>query len=224
MGKRDRVYSVDFEGNGTSNGDQMLSVNCENNENTSNGDQEEITLIKKVPCDKDVSQTMKTRNEQRKQRCEILVDFIKSEKMKKYLTEIFHGKRASALHSSYHGSVRDKNKIKNPGFGPISDEEQRSEVLDTLLSWLGELRESVAENVDYTMDVWVPEAIVYALISVKKYSRGRAWDMFHKGIRFTKEEYGKAHQAILEAANRISPEDKEMYESKLQEKIAMWTP
>lgn len=34
---------------------------------------------------------------------------------------------------------------------------QRSEVLDTLLSWLGELRQSVAENVDYTMDVWVPE-------------------------------------------------------------------
>lgn len=49
--------------------------------------------------------------------------------LQKYLTEIFHGKRASALHSSYHGSLRDKNKIRNPGFGPISDEEQVSAIV-----------------------------------------------------------------------------------------------
>lgn len=61
MGKRDRVYSVDFEANCTNNGDQILPVNWEDDENSSNGDQEEITLGKEVPSDIGVSQTMKAR-------------------------------------------------------------------------------------------------------------------------------------------------------------------
>lgn len=86
------------------------------------------------------------------------------------------------------GSLKKRESIKYQGFGPIDAEHQIDLLVQTFSDWLKGLPLPSFEIIGYVFDVWVPEAIVYGLKKLKGYSKSRAWEMFHKGVRSTKEE------------------------------------
>ncbi|XP_062599392.1 uncharacterized protein LOC134260880 [Saccostrea cucullata] len=73
---------------------------------------------------------------------------------------------------------------------------------------------------NYVLDVWIPEAIVYAIIRLKKYTRKKAWQRFEKGVYITKKERAEVYKSrVLESAKRISPEDVQRYKENLKDRM-----
>lgn len=130
---------------------------------------------------------------------ENLVNFIKTDEMKNYLFDIFYKKKKSERHQKYfYGSVKEQNSLKYAGFGPIYSEEQEEEIVECTKDWLFEIPSDKRPPITYILDVWIPEAVVYAMIKVKKYCRKKAWEQFWKGTRTTKEERDRQHQSLLD--------------------------
>lgn len=151
---------------------------------------------------------------------ENLVNYIKSEEMKKYLLDIFYKRKNSTRHHAYfHGTIKEKNGLRYAGFGPIYNEEQEEEIVDTTKKWLYELPKKDVPDISYILDVWIPEAVVYALIKVKGYSRKKAWLQFEKGVSMTKVEKERQHQSMMEFIGYTEEEKQEVRE-KAQQRMA----
>ncbi|XP_062593067.1 uncharacterized protein LOC134254550 [Saccostrea cucullata] len=163
------------------------------------------------------------RYEKIKERNESLVKFLKSSEVKQYLLDILREKKKSEKHTTYrYGLSKARDGLKNPGFGPIADEEQHEDILNTMLAWYTQETKVASDEFpdwNYVLDVWIPEAIVYALIKLKKYTRKKAWQRFEKGVYITKKERAEVHKSILESAKRISPEDVQRYEENLKDRM-----
>ncbi|XP_033749857.1 PWWP domain-containing DNA repair factor 3B-like [Pecten maximus] len=151
------------------------------------------------------------RYEKMKRRNENLIAYIKSEEMKNYLEQIYHGKKRSERHTKYHSSrTKEKASIRHAGFGPIADEEQQDDIITTLIKWHQEVQGQTPDelpNYDYVMDVWIPEAIIQGLIKAKGYMRGKATEKFAKGVILSKGEKERVHRSLIESAKHISRED-----------------
>ncbi|XP_069138182.1 PWWP domain-containing DNA repair factor 3A-like [Argopecten irradians] len=158
------------------------------------------------------------RYEKIKARNENLILYIKSEEMRTYLVQIYQGKRKSERHTKYHSNrTKVKDGIRHAGFGPIADEEQQDDIYFTLITWYKEAKGLTTDELpdfDYVMDVWIPEAIIQALVKTKQYSRGRATEKFSRGVSLTKSERDRVHRSILESAKQISDEDWANHEEK----------
>lgn len=163
------------------------------------------------------------RYEKIKERNEPLVEFLKTNEVKDYLLDILREKKKSEKHTTYKfGLSKARDALKNPGFGPIADESQQEDVLFTMVNWYKQetkLSHKEIPDVNYVLDVWIPEGIVYALIKMKKYSRKKAWEQFEKGVFMTKREKAEVHESLLESASRISPEDRQRYEENLRNRM-----
>lgn len=163
------------------------------------------------------------RYEKIKERNEPLVEFLKTNEVKDYLLDILREKKKSEKHTTYKfGLSKARDALKNPGFGPIADESQQEDILFTMVNWYKQetkLSPKEIPDVNYVLDVWVPEGIVYALIKMKKYSRKKAWEQFEKGVFMTKREKAEVHESLLESASRISPEDIQRYEENLRHRM-----
>ncbi|XP_056022157.1 uncharacterized protein LOC130055028 [Ostrea edulis] len=163
------------------------------------------------------------RYEKIKERNRSLVEFLKSSEVKQYLLEILWEKRRSDKHMVYKlGRSKERDRLKNPGFGPVADEDQQEDVLYTMMEWYRQetkLSDNEIPDVSYVIDVWIPEGIVYGLMKRKKYTPKKAWEQFEKGVYMTKKEKAEVHRSLLESAKRISPEDVQRYEANIQDRI-----
>ncbi|XP_067664340.1 PWWP domain-containing DNA repair factor 3B-like [Haliotis asinina] len=161
--------------------------------------------------------------ERRKEKNKVLLDFIISEEMKEYLLAIYKGTKKSERHTQYHSSVRERDKLRHSGFGPIADEEQQDEITYKFVEWYKDYAGPTAD-IDYILDVWIPEAVVYSMIKRRSYGRSRAWEAFNKGCRLFKMEQRQIHQHLIETASNISPADARLYNERLQERMQLHMP
>lgn len=165
------------------------------------------------------------RYEKIKEKNASLVEFLKTNEVKQYLLDILREKKKSEKHTTYMcGRSKARDALKNPGFGPIADEDQQEDVLFTMVGWYKQetkLPEKEIPDVNYVLDVWIPEGIVFGLIKLRKYSRKKAWEQFEKGVYMTKREKAEIHQSILDSAKRVSAEDIQRYEENLQRRMEL---
>lgn len=137
------------------------------------------------------------RIEKQSEKTRPLTNFLVSEKTKDHLRKIFFGDIPSELHDRFLScSIRERAKMKHRGFGPIDDDEQIELLLSTYLTWLQEINNKPIHEVNYIFDVWVPEAVVFALKTLKGYSKKRAWEQFDKGVRRNKDDLRKLHEEM----------------------------
>ncbi|XP_013384163.1 PWWP domain-containing protein MUM1L1 isoform X1 [Lingula anatina] len=141
-----------------------------------------------------------------------LIEFIKSDTMKEYLTKIYHGEKQCDRHEQHKKCDSQRQKMKRQGTGPITDEDQLEEIHHCLSSLYRSV--SGSDKLDdyslsYVMDVWLVEAIIYALIKVKGYNRGRAEEMFKKGAWIYKAEKVLEHKMMLETTHKEEDEEEE---------------
>ena len=66
------------------------------------------------------------------------------------------------------------------------------------------------------------QGIVFVYQKFYRYTKKKAWEMFRKGPRRTKEEVQLMHNMIIEQANNISPEDKQRLQEKYEEREAQF--
>ncbi|XP_076103503.1 uncharacterized protein LOC143072465 isoform X2 [Mytilus galloprovincialis] len=164
------------------------------------------------PSAKEIARIRKMTEKQSK-----LVEFVKSEEMKNYLLDIFYERRKSELHQKFiHGTVKEKNSLRYAGFGPIYNEEQEEEIVEILKDWLYELPKKDIPDISYVLDVWIPEAIVYALIKTKSYGRTKAKEQFYKGVYMTKSERERQHQSLMEFRGYTAEEKEEALQKSQQ--------
>lgn len=98
---------------------------------------------------------------------------IRSKKVKAHLIQIAKGKKYSERHCKFHSTKASaRNSLKRvSGFGELADEKQHEELVALLISYHKELfGETLVAAVDYVFDVWLPEAMIYAVGKVKKLS------------------------------------------------------
>ncbi|XP_052101172.1 uncharacterized protein LOC127735131 isoform X2 [Mytilus californianus] len=202
--------------------DSNLQINCgPNSSDTENrlSDSEDILSNSPLPnyhslepSAKEIERLRKMTEKQSK-----LVDFVKSAEMKNYLLDIFYGKRKSELHQKFvRGTVKEKNSLRYAGFGPIYNEEQEEEIVEILKDWLYELPKKDIPDISYVLDVWIPEAVVYALIKTKSYGRKKAWEQFNKGVYMTKRERERQHQSLMEFRGYTEEEKQEALQKSQQ--------
>ncbi|XP_046336530.2 uncharacterized protein LOC124118461 isoform X2 [Haliotis rufescens] len=165
-------------------------------------------------------QVLSVMKERRKKKNKVLLDFIISEEMKEYLLGIYSGTKKSERHTKYRSSVRERDKLRHSGFGPIADEEQQDEITYKFVEWYKD-HACPSADIDYILDVWIPEAVVYSMIKRRSYGRSRAWEAFNKGCRLFKMEQRQIHQHLIETARNISPADARLYNERLQERIQL---
>ncbi|XP_046583869.1 uncharacterized protein LOC124291011 [Haliotis rubra] len=168
-------------------------------------------------------QVLNVMKERRKKKNKVLLDFIISEEMKEYLLAIYKGTKKSERHTQYHSSVRERDKLRHSGFGPIADEEQQDEITYKFVEWYKDYA-CPSADIDYILDVWIPEAVVYSMIKRRSYGRSRAWEAFSKGCRLFKMEQRQIHQHLIETAGNISPADARLYNERLQERMQLHMP
>ncbi|XP_060071149.1 PWWP domain-containing DNA repair factor 3B-like isoform X2 [Ylistrum balloti] len=163
------------------------------------------------PKDQERYEKMKTMNEN-------LIAYIKSEEMKKYLVQIYLGKKKSERHTMYFSDrTKEKSAIRHAGFGPIADEEQQDDIINTLMKWHQEVNGQSPDQLpsyDYVVDVWIPEAIIQGLVKSKGYRRGKAMEKFAKGVKLSKVERDRLHRSLIDNAKNISKEDWTNHEEK----------
>ncbi|KAK3601191.1 hypothetical protein CHS0354_004391 [Potamilus streckersoni] len=132
-----------------------------------------------------------------------LVDAILSEDCKAYLLDILHEKKKSLLHTIYKsGTSKQRAKIKNQSFGPLDEETQMDSIIFTMNKWLKDSQMfNGIDTTSYVFDVWVPEAVVFGLKKLHSYSTKKAWEMFGKGVKHTKEELQRVHDSIIRSVS-----------------------
>lgn len=135
-----------------------------------------------------------------------LTEFLVSKKCKTYLKKILDGTIKSTCDDIFwNGTSTQKKKMRHHGFGPLDDDAQIDHVLTTYIQWFNEIRDSRLSDthaVNYAFDVWLPEGIVYALKVMKGYSTKKAWSMFDKGVKRTKEELSLLRTSMVGCSNK----------------------
>lgn len=169
----------------------------------------------------ELSKKGQIRKEKIRRKTQKFVDFLLSSPCKEYLQSLFLEKTTSERHKIFlSGSVKEKAKLKHQGYGPIDDEDQIMTVLTTFSGWLKEVNKNRCLNDHaYIMDVWAPEAIVFAYQKYFTYTRKRAWELFFKGPRRTKEELILEQNIFFEQMKNLSPEKKHRMREREEEKL-----
>ncbi|XP_052794046.1 PWWP domain-containing DNA repair factor 3A-like isoform X2 [Mya arenaria] len=167
---------------------------CDASESASEGDGQEEAPGRKgktrEPRPKDIlSKKGEERLQKIKEKNENLLQFLLSEKMKVRLKMILRGKQPSTLHDIYtSGSMKERKKIMYRGFGPIENEDQIDHLVNCYLDLIRQMKLDPLKYINYVLDVWIPEAVIYGLTKLKGYGKKKAEEMFNKGVRRTKEE------------------------------------
>lgn len=204
-----------------SEGDEILTEDSSQQIETDTAETEDnnSVIITSITGPHGLSKKGEIRKEKVREKTQKLTDFLQSAACKEYLQGLFLEKTKSERHTTFvNGTVKEKYGLKHQGYGPIDDESQIMTLLMTYYEWLQEVNKSPYLNVnDYIMDVWVPEAIVFAYQKYFTYSKKKAWEMFFKGPRRTKEELQQMHDMIIEQANNMSPEDRQRFREREEE-------
>eukprot|EP00112_Aurelia_sp_Birch-Aquarium-sp1_P008246 Seg1903.8 transcript_id=Seg1903.8/GoldUCD/mRNA.D3Y31 product="hypothetical protein" protein_id=Seg1903.8/GoldUCD/D3Y31 len=94
------------------------------------------------------------------------------------LIKIYNGEIESERHKIFtSGTTKQKDDLKyKSGYGPIDDDKMAEDLSDQLLTWF---KESCSKRVNinavsYVHDVWLPEAIILALMNSKNITRNKA--------------------------------------------------
>nr|KAG5697753.1 hypothetical protein BaRGS_026710 [Batillaria attramentaria] len=119
-------------------------------------------------------------------------------RMTDYLVKIFKGKIPSERHEQFHKGVSQQNKLQYNSLGPIDDDEQLEKITEHLGGWLAEVTDQLFPNSNYLFGVWLPEAIVKAIVKVRRCSRQRAWEVFSQGVRLVKCERLEIHNSMIQ--------------------------
>ncbi|ESP05517.1 hypothetical protein LOTGIDRAFT_228069 [Lottia gigantea] len=149
------------------------------------------------------------RKERLQERNKILVDFIKTDKVKEYLFGVYRGQIESESHQKFHTSATEQNhlRFKARSFWYLEDEEQITEVFDVLKDYYKEVSGCEINNIGYIVDVWFPEAVVYSLIKKRRLTKSKAWEIFEKPKKRSKVEEILEHQQLIRSA---SPESNKL--------------
>ena len=62
------------------------------------------------------------------------------------------------------------------------------------------------------------QAIVFALKKVHQYANKRAWERFEKGVYWTKADYQKGHEEMIQSIENTSAEELERHKRNIEEK------
>ena len=60
---------------------------------------------------------------------------------------------------------------------------------------------------------------MFAYQNYYKYNKKRAWEMFYKGVRRTKEELKSEHVALMKQIQNMTPEEKRCMEERHEEML-----
>ncbi|XP_065060303.1 uncharacterized protein LOC135687627 [Rhopilema esculentum] len=98
------------------------------------------------------------------------------------LEKILHGEIECKRHTIFtKGTTKEKNMLKHSsGYGPIDDDKIAEKVLEKLLEWYNNSKKRRRFNsVTYVSEVWLPEAIIMALMDSRNIGRQKAEEIFN---------------------------------------------
>ncbi|ELT96482.1 hypothetical protein CAPTEDRAFT_216012 [Capitella teleta] len=149
------------------------------------------------------SKRLKKVFERRKAKGQTLLNFINSNEMVNHLRRVLPTLNKKKL-----------VKTKIIPFGPLDDDDQCAELLAVLEKHYKDIcGDCSLDDLDRIFFIWVPEALIYAMMRKWRLSRRKAEVNFEKGIERGEEEHQFSHQRLIRS---ICPESMAEYRAKLQ--------
>ncbi|XP_031564568.1 PWWP domain-containing protein 2A-like isoform X2 [Actinia tenebrosa] len=176
-------------------------VDTDDVEENSNDSKVDTSSVTDDKPEKETIVRKSSRNVKRPSKYKDILTYIRE--AKPFLKDIFEEKKACERHEIFKkGSAKEKNSLKRrSGFGPVADTDLEDDIMELLQDFYRELvgnKEDFSE-ITYISDVWLPEAIIYAVQKIERVDRKTAEYLFRRGSsqgtrshRFTQRLKAKA--------------------------------
>ncbi|XP_006824778.1 uncharacterized protein LOC102803790 [Saccoglossus kowalevskii] len=134
-------------------------------------------------------------------RVQKLINFItKSKELEEMLIGVYHGTIPNRRHHVWHkGPPSERKKLKDNVFGPVIEEYQQEALINHFQNLY---KKCMAEDdsfvsIGYILEVWIPEALIFAIQKVDRLSKLEAIQKFNSDSSIPKYRYSKDEVPVL---------------------------